>query len=346
MVLIYASIVLVALLALASLAVDWGQVQLGKTQAQNAADAAALYAANGILTGTPAEARAQAISAAGQNRVDNAAVVLTASDIEFGIWDPVGRVFQTLDPASESAATAVRVTVRRSASRNNAVRLTFGGAIGKPTINVTASAIATVGRVTGADVPALACPWLAGMPSGSIVPKAGWNNQNTVAPDSSPTSFPITAGRTYRFAQTSGTTSWSGGGSWTNAGTGSAGAEGDTTTVITQDACNGINTTIAPLNGMMGVFLNNTQPTASAMAGALDYTTPASRDAANYAPALKQVFFIGDGLSSSVRLQTFKAPAGATRLYIGVMDAKGWWWDNVGVIKFTAIEGVSAVLVR
>jgi hypothetical protein len=53
---------------------------------------------------------------------------------------------------------------------------------------------------------------------------------------------------------------------------------------------------------------------------------------------LGQVFFIGDGLTDvgSGDVQTFVAPPGATRLFLGIADASGFtgdagcYSDNVG----------------
>jgi hypothetical protein len=48
-------------------------------------------------------------------------------------------------------------------------------------------------------------------------------------------------------------------------------------------------------------------------------------------PELQQIFFIGDGLkrTGSGSVQTFIAPPGATRLYLGVADGTQWS-DNTG----------------
>jgi hypothetical protein len=59
-----------------------------------------------------------------------------------------------------------------------------------------------------------------------------------------------------------------------------------------------------------------------------------SRDYLSLAPALQQVFFMGDGLTSGSLAQTIIAPAGATRLYLGTMD--GYSWDNnIGSFEVT-----------
>ena len=58
-------------------------------------------------------------------------------------------------------------------------------------------------------------------------------------------------------------------------------------------------------------------------------------------PALKQVFFIGDGLTGTGTgtTQTFVVPAGATRLFLGVSDGVGWF-NNSGA--FNATVSISA----
>jgi hypothetical protein len=74
-----------------------------------------------------------------------------------------------------------------------------------------------------------------------------------------------------------------------------------------------------------GVFTSDAEPADPAPA-ALDYTsstgtlTPSD---ASYAPSLNQVFFMGDGLTgnNAGETQQFVVPAGATTLWLGVVDA-------------------------
>jgi hypothetical protein len=51
---------------------------------------------------------------------------------------------------------------------------------------------------------------------------------------------------------------------------------------------------------------------------------------------LKQPFFIGDGLTGTGTgaVQDFIVPSGATRLFLGTMDAFGWF-DNSGQFTVT-----------
>src|SRR5437588_12656390 len=85
LVMIYNMIALTALMGFCSLAVDWGRVQVGKTQLRRAADAAARYGATGISDGT---AVARAIAAAKDNVVDGSPLVLQPGDVEVGNWLP------------------------------------------------------------------------------------------------------------------------------------------------------------------------------------------------------------------------------------------------------------------
>jgi hypothetical protein len=78
-----------------------------------------------------------------------------------------------------------------------------------------------------------------------------------------------------------------------------------------------------PIDSLLGVFLGSSIGSAPS---ALDFSAASSRDYSSFAPALQQVFFMGDGLKSGNIAQTIVAPAGATRLYLGTMD--GFSWNN------------------
>ena len=71
--LIYALIAMAAMIAVLSLGVDLGRVQLAKTELRGAADAAARYAATGLSDGT---ATSRAISSAAENGVDGTKLVI------------------------------------------------------------------------------------------------------------------------------------------------------------------------------------------------------------------------------------------------------------------------------
>jgi len=93
---------------------------------------------------------------------------------------------------------------------------------------------------------------------------------------------------------------------------------------------------------LAGVFLSSNVP--------MD-PPPPSLDFSDYsflqlAPALNQTFFIGDGLTGtgSGQQQTFVAPEGATRLFLGLFDSldtlPGWYGDNTGAFTLTLSLGL------
>ena len=89
---------------------------------------------------------------------------------------------------------------------------------------------------------------------------------------------------------------------------------------------NGLSDIMAPVNSLVGVFLGPDQPDQSPAPDALDFSTADSRDYASLAPALKQVFYIGDGMTSTGGRHHVTVPDGATRLFLGTMD--GFAWNN------------------
>jgi hypothetical protein len=93
---------------------------------------------------------------------------------------------------------------------------------------------------------------------------------------------------------------------------------------------NGISTIRVPINALLGVFLGPDQPNTTAPPAGLNFQT-LGLDFTTLSPLLKQVFFIGDGRTSGSVVQQFTVPAGATRLYLGVMDGYGWF-NNSGAI--------------
>src|SRR6187397_447336 len=91
----YAIVAMTAVIALISLAIDYGRVQIAKTQLRIAADSAARAAAGTFDKGTTTALNtATAIAAA--NKADGVTVTLAPEDVEFGTWDSVTRVFTPL----------------------------------------------------------------------------------------------------------------------------------------------------------------------------------------------------------------------------------------------------------
>ncbi len=165
-------------------------------------------------------------------------------------------------------------------------------------------------------------PWLAGMPPGSTA------SSTDVAPTHSPTQLlglGLAAGGSLTFSAT--------------------GAVGHPTDVAGPDgfsfsphhdagAQNGIADVTAPFNALVGVFLGGDQPNLSPAPSALDFSSAVARDYLVLFPALKQVFFIGDGLTSASAVQRTHIPAGATRLFLGTMDSFEWR-NNTGAFSVT-----------
>lgn len=95
------------------------------------------------------------------------------------------------------------------------------------------------------------------------------------------------------------------------------------------DPENGISDINAPVNSLIGVFLGPDRPDTSPAPVALDFGTSERRDYSALSPELKQVFYIGDGRTSTDEVQKVNIPNGATRLFLGPMDGVGWW-NNSG----------------
>lgn len=109
----------------------------------------------------------------------------------------------------------------------------------------------------------------------------------------------------------------------------------------------GISSYAGPQGPLVGVFLDDNVPNGVAPAG-LDFSPGGlGIDFASLSPQLGQVFYIGDGKTSGGEFQTFTAPAGATRLALGIPDgfgfggAPGAYDDNDGSYRIQI--GVNSV---
>lgn len=86
-------------------------------------------------------------------------------------------------------------------------------------------------------------------------------------------------------------------------------------------ALDGISGYIGPQGPLVGVFLDNSIWDTGPAPTTLDFSgTGLGIDFLSLSPALGQVFYIGDGLTSGSVFQTFIAPTGATRLALGIPD--------------------------
>jgi hypothetical protein len=177
---------------------------------------------------------------------------------------------------------------------------------------------------TVVSVPGTSNPYLAGMPNGSTC------CSGDSAPAQSPvqvTGVPIAPGTLLTFFAT-----------------GSVSFDPTPPTlppdggfIFTTSSTNGISGATWPTNTLVGVFLDGNPPNTSAAPADLDFgPTGIGTAFATLSPALKQVFFIGDGRTGtgSGAAQTFFVPAGATRLFLGVSDGFGWF-NNLGAFSVT-----------
>jgi|ERR1051325_6633257 hypothetical protein len=183
-------------------------------------------------------------------------------------------------------------------------------------------------------VPGRANPWLAGMTNGSAA------RRGDSAPEESPvptTATAIEGGTTYAFSASGSV----------NHGSSLPLFSPDGEDLISHylGAENGIADITAPFVSLIGVFLGPNQPDQSLAPRPLDFRIPEDQDYLVLAPALKQPFFIGDGLTSSGAVQQVIAPIGATRLFLGVMD-QYQWSDNEGTFTVQITKTASAPAVR
>ena len=180
-------------------------------------------------------------------------------------------------------------------------------------------------------------PYLAGMPDGSTA-SGGWD----VAPNESPllalTGFQPGSVLTFSTTSTCGFSYFG--------GCGPSSADGDSSGGPSDYAPeNGLSQVLAPWNSLLGVFLDASQPSLTLPPGTLDFLSGIGTSFATLSPDLKQVFFIGDGLTGlgTGSVQQFTAPAGATRLFLASKDGYGWY-NNGGyqdvTINYTGSGGV------
>lgn len=147
--LVYAMIAIVPLIGIMSLGVDYGRVQMAKTELQRCADAAARAGASGLGISTT-EARNRAAEYCSLNPVDGVTITLNPNtDIVFGSFNSDTRTFTALAPADYAQANAIQVNLRRTGA--NALPLLFAPIIGKNTCEISASSITSI---DGGDAPA------------------------------------------------------------------------------------------------------------------------------------------------------------------------------------------------
>ncbi len=144
------------------------------------------------------------------------------------------------------------------------------------------------------------------------------------------------------------------GSAWWGASAGSNGPDGGNFASSTNiPAVGPISGFTAPRSGhLVGLFLEVVDPSLLPAPAALPYPNVASLTAASFSPGIRQVFFIGDGLTStgSGVTQSFNIPDTATQLVLGIADANsfnanaGFYNDNTGGynVNFNAVPAPSA----
>jgi len=101
----------------------------------------------------------------------------------------------------------------------------------------------------------------------------------------------------------------------------------------TLSSMHGISNIRAPINSLIGIFLDDKNPAQRpAPPAMLDFNTGNLRNFKTLAPELGQIFFIGDGKDDAGKLQGVTVPAGTTRLYLAIMDAYEWN-NNLGKLS-------------
>jgi hypothetical protein len=202
------------------------------------------------------------------------------------------------------------------------------------TVTLGFAFLANVAFAEMVQVPATANPWLAGMTNDSVA------RRGDSAPGESPVAvanLAMDGGTIYGFSAS---------------GSANHGAplprfppDGEDLISHYLGAENGIADITAPFTSLIGVFLGPDQPDKSPAPPPLDFRTLEERDYVVLAPALKQPFFIGGGFTSSGAARQVIAPAGATRLWLGVMD-QYHWADNQGAFAVEVTKVSSASTVR
>lgn len=117
--------------------------------------------------------------------------------------------------------------------------------------------------------------------------------------------------------------------------------DGDLNSNAQINSFGGISAYQGPSGALAGVFLTDAIPLEPAPELINFKADGLGKDFARLSPQIGQVFLIGDGVTSAGARQVFVAPAKATRLFIGLVDAAGFYGaptcyaDNVGSFDYT-----------
>jgi hypothetical protein len=178
-------------------------------------------------------------------------------------------------------------------------------------------------------VPGTANPWLAGSPDGTTASEGGCD----IAPDESPVLFTnFTGGMALQFSATGSAGYESGDES------GPDGVPGYFVSDPPENGIGALNNGLA--NELLGVFLDDATPdSTNATPDPLDFSADGLQDATVLLPALNQPFAIGNGFTTNGAQKTVLAPVSATRLFLGVCDGFGGWYNNTGQFSVDITQG-------
>ena len=185
--------------------------------------------------------------------------------------------------------------------------------------------------------------------AGHSVPPAPGGAGEGVLPPSYDLGFTVGSGVQLTFSSVTGSVILNSG-SGDNANDPDGVGAGSASTIV--NSFGGIGGIIAPNAGfLVGVFEDANEPMNPAPLE-LNFISIGT-SFTSLSPALNQVFFIGDGLTGDGNgaLQQFQAPAGATRLFLGIADAPGYdgdpggYSDNTGQFSatFTVVPEPSSI---
>lgn len=195
-------------------------------------------------------------------------------------------------------------------------------------------------------VPATADIYLAGQPAGTVLQDTYWGQSDSTAGQSAfeVAGTTLTPGTRLKFSASGSSTIQQG----VVPSVGPDGASGQYTSYNPSTGVGILNGLVSnyaspvpfALSGhshiqpgaLIGVFTSDDVPvwgTSSVLPASLDFWT-IGMNFSSLSPELRQVFFIGDGTTSSGTAQEFVVPTGATHLFLAIDDGPGVYFNNGG----------------